>query len=69
MRMNIQYLNERRSGLVEDVVLDLGGSVFALGWLALRKRRRRAGSEICYKYLPWIGVGWAGIKKYLSKIC
>ena len=35
----IQHLHEGRTGLVEDVVLDLSGSVFALGWLTLRERR------------------------------
>ena len=40
----IQYLNDGRSGLVEDVVLDAWGSVFVLVWLAWRGRKSgRAG--------------------------
>ena len=38
----IQYFNEGRSGLVEDVVLDVSGSIFVLFWLALRERSIRA---------------------------
>ena len=34
----IQYLHEDRTGLVEDVVLNISGSVFALLWLAWRAR-------------------------------
>ena len=34
----IQYLHEDRAGLVEDVVLNISGSVFALLWLAWRER-------------------------------
>ncbi len=34
----IQYFNEGRSGLVEDVVLDVSGSLFVLLWLSLRER-------------------------------
>ena len=34
----IQYLHEDRSGLVEDVVLNIFGSVFVLLWLAWRER-------------------------------
>ena len=34
----IQYLNDGRTGLLEDVVLDIFASVFALLWLAWRAR-------------------------------
>ena len=34
----IQYLHDNRAGLVEDVVLNISGSIFALLWLAWRER-------------------------------
>ncbi|RQD76068.1 MAG: VanZ family protein [Candidatus Syntrophonatronum acetioxidans] len=37
----IQYFHEDRSGMIEDVILDLWGSIFVLGWLAFRGRDLR----------------------------
>lgn len=48
----IQHLHEGRSGLVEDVVLDLGGSVFPLGWPGAAGTAAPGGAGNVLKNLP-----------------